>query len=173
MRSPSSIPSSAATATTGVVSVYRTERRKLAAQLVPRVMALVCLLGPFAFAAMMQSQSAEDRYGTWKMILTRSCRRRDLFVGKALAAATFSVALIALLAVSSLAAGLVFVGAQPLVGLGGKLLAPGTCVALVLAGYLCSVLPMLGFASLAMLLSAATRNGIAGVLGTILVALVM
>jgi ABC-2 type transport system permease protein len=178
----------------------------------------VCVLGPFAFAAMMQSQSgspsdtifgvwvhtsgfaiplvvlafagawgfpvlagvlggdlfsAEDRYGTWKMILTRSCRRRDLFVGKALAAATFSVGLIALLAVSGLAAGLLFVGDQPLVGLGGTLLAPGTCIALVLAAWLTGVLPMFGFASLAMLLSAATRNGIAGVLGTILVALVM
>ncbi len=211
-------PPSAATGAPGVMSVYRTERRKLAAQLAPRVLALVCVLGPFAFAAMMQSQSgspsdtmfgvwvhtsgfaiplvvlsfagswgfpvmagvvagdllsAEDRYGTWKMILTRSCRRQDLFVGKALAAAAFSVGLLALLAASSLAAGLLFVGDQPLVGLGGTLLAPGKCVALVLAGWLTSVLPLLGFASLAMLLSAATRNGIAGVLGTLLVALVM
>ncbi len=214
-------PPSTATGATGVtrvMGVYRTERRKLTAQMAPRALALVCVLGPFAFAAMMQSQSgspsdtifgvwvhtsgfaiplvvlafagawgfpvlagvlggdlfsAEDRYGTWKMILTRSCRRRDLFVGKALAAATFSVGLIALLAVSGLAAGLLFVGDQPLVGLGGTLLAPGTCIALVFAAWLTGVLPMFGFASLAMLLSAATRNGIAGVLGTMLVALGM
>ena len=119
------------------------------------------MLGPFAFAAMMQSQSgspsdtmfgvwvhtsgfaiplvvlsfagswgfpvlagvlagdlfsAEDRYGTWKMILTRSCRRQDLFVGKALAAAAFSVGLLALLAASSLAAGLLFVAISRLSG---------------------------------------------------------
>ena len=43
----------------------------------------------------------------------------------------------------------------------------------MLASWLLSVLPMLGFASLAMLLSVASRNGIVGVLGTILAALVM
>ena len=57
---------------------------------------------------------------------------------------------------------------QPLVGLGGSLLAPGLRV-LVLTSWLTSVLPMLGFASLAMLLLIAARNGMAGVLGTILV----
>ena len=89
------------------------------------------------------------------------------------AAATFSVGLIALAAVSSLAAGLMFVGDQPLVGLGGTLLAPGKCVVLVLASWLTNVLPMLGFASLALLLSVATRNGIVGVVGTMLAGLVM
>ena len=90
-----------------------------------------------------------------------------------LAAATFSAGLIALLAVSSLAAGLLLVGDQPLVGLSGALVPPGDGVVLVLVSWLVSVLPMLGFASLAMLLSVATRNGIVGVLGTILAALVM
>jgi len=202
----------------GVRRAYRAERRKLATQLAPRVLALLCVLSPFAFAAILNSQtgspadtifgvwvhssgfaiplvvlafagswgfpvlagvlagdifSAEDRYGTWKTVLTRSCRRRDLFVGKALAAATFAVGLIALLAISSLAAGLLFVGDQPLVGLGGALIAPGKCVVLVLVSWLLNVLPMLGFASLAMLFSVAARNGIVGVLGTILAALVM
>ncbi len=117
--------------------------------------------------------SSEDRYGTWKTILTRSCRRRDLFVGKALAAATLAAGLVALLAVSSLAAGVLLVGDQPLVGLGGALIAPRRAAGLVLTSWLTCVLPMLGFASLAMLLSLAARNGIAGVLGTILVALAM
>jgi ABC-2 type transport system permease protein len=112
-------------------------------------------------------------HGTWKTVLTRSCRRRELFVEKALAAATFSAGSMALLAASSLAAGVLLVGDQPLVSLSGTLLSPGRCVVLVLAGWLFSTLPLLGFASLAMLLSVATRNGIAGVLGTILAALVM
>ena len=202
----------------GVWSAYRTERRKLATQLAPRVLALLCVLGPFAFAAILKSQTgapadtifgvwvhssgfaiplvvlafagswgfpvlagvlagdifaAEDRYGTWKTVLTRSCRRRDLFVGKVLAAATFSVGLVALVAVSSLAAGLLLVGDQPLVGLGGTVLAPAKCVVLVLVSWLTNVLPMLGFASLALLLSVATRNGIVGVVGTMLAGLVM
>ena len=117
--------------------------------------------------------SAEDRYGTWKTVLTRSCRRQELFLGKVLAAATFAVGLIVLLAVSSLVAGLLFVGDQSLVGLSGALLSPGRCVVLVLASWLVSVLPVLGFTSLAILLSVASRNGIVGVLGTMLVALVM
>jgi ABC-2 type transport system permease protein len=102
------------------------------------VLALVCLVGPFAFAAVLKLQtgspadtllgvwvhssglaislvilgfagswgfplvagvlagdmfSAEDRYGTWKTVLTRSRTRREVFAGKLLAAMTFSVAL--------------------------------------------------------------------------------
>src|SRR5579862_7685828 len=32
--------------------------------------------------------ASEDRHGTWKTILTRSCTREDLFAGKVLAAGT-------------------------------------------------------------------------------------
>ena len=216
---PSKLASPAGTrAGTGIRNAYRTERRKLAMQLPCRALALLCVLGPFAFTVILNSQSgspsdtmfgvwvhssgfaiplvvlafagswgfpvlagvlagdifsSEDRYGTWKTVLTRSCPRKDLFVGKVLAAATFSVGLIALLAVSSLAAGVLLVGHQSLVGLSGALMAPGKSFALVLASWLLNVLPMLGFASLAMLLSIAARNGIVGVLGTMLAALVM
>lgn len=159
-------------------SVYRAERRKLAAQLSTRLLALVCLLAPFAFAVILKLQSgvpsdtllgvwvhtsgfavslvvlgfagawgfpvlagvlagdvfsSEDRYGTWKMVLTRSCIRRDLFAGKVLAAATFSVALVLTAALSSLVAGLLVTGDQPLVGLGGTVLGSGKCLGLVLA----------------------------------------
>jgi ABC-2 type transport system permease protein len=202
----------------GVWRAYRTERRKLASQLATRVLALLCLLGPFAFAAILQAQSAspadtlfgvwahssgfavslvvlgfaaqwgfpviagvlagdifssEDRYGTWKMVLTRSCSRVDVFAGKVLAAATFSLAMVALTAVSSLLAGLLLVGDQPLVGLGGTLLSTGRSLWLVLLSWLICALPMLAFTSLAVLFSVATRNGIIGVLGPSLVALVM
>lgn len=201
----------------GVRGVFRVERRKLAAQLATRVLALVCLVGPFAFAAILNVQngtpadtllgvwvhssgfaislvvlgfagawgfplvvgvlagdmfSSEDRYGTWKTVLTRSCSRRDMFAGKLLAAMTFSLGLVALTALSSLLAGLLLVGDQSLVGLGGAVLSPGHCLILVLASWLVSVLPVLAFTSLAVLFSVATRNGIVGVLGTGLVALV-
>src|SRR3954452_5229450 len=35
--------------------------------------------------------SSEDRQSTWKTVLTRSCSRGQIFVGKTLAAMTFSV----------------------------------------------------------------------------------
>jgi ABC-2 type transport system permease protein len=201
-----------------VRSVYQAERRKLATQLATRLLALICILGPFAFAGVLKIQSgspadtlfgvwvhqsgfalslvvlsfcgawgfpvlagvlagdifaSEDRYGTWKMVLTRSSTRRDLFAGKLLAAATFSVGLLVLLAISSLAAGLLLVGDGALVDLGGHTLSTGHSLLLVLAAWLLNLLPMLAFTSLAVLLSVATRNGIVGVVGPALLALVM
>jgi ABC-2 type transport system permease protein len=117
--------------------------------------------------------SSEDRHGTWKMVLTRSRTRGELFAGKVLAAAAFTLALVVLLAISSLLAGLVFVGAQSLVGLSGTTLPVGRTLLLVLASWLLCALPALAFASLAVLLSVATRNGIAGVIGPSVAALAM
>jgi ABC-2 type transport system permease protein len=201
-----------------VWSVYRAERRKLSTQLAIRLLALLCSLGPFAFAAILKAQSglpadtlfgvwahtsgfavtlvvlgfagswgfpvvagvvagdifsSEDRYGTWKTVLTRSCTRGELFVGKVLAAATFSLALTLLAALSSILAGLLLVGDQSLVGLSGTLLSPGRALGLVLASWSFSALPVLGFTSLAVLLSVTTRNGIIGVMGPSIVGLVM
>ena len=124
--------------TGGVRAAFRVERRKLANQLAPRLLALVCLLGPFAFAGVLRVQSgspadslygvwvhtsgfavslvvlgfagqwglplmagvlagdlfgSEDRHGTWKTVLTRSCTRRHLFAGKLLAVALFAAGL--------------------------------------------------------------------------------
>ncbi len=200
----------------GIASAFRVEARKLAAQLSTRLLVLVCLLGPFAFALVLRVQSgtpadslfgvwvhasgfaipfvvlgfagswglpliagvlcgdmfsAEDRHGTWKTILTRSLTRRELFAGKLAAAGLFSLALLALAAISSLLAGVILVGTQPLVDLGGVLMSPARCLALVLASWVTCVLPMLAYTSLALLFSALSRNGIVGVLGPILVAL--
>ena len=117
--------------------------------------------------------SSEDRYGTWKTVLSRSCRRSEVFAGKVLAAATVGVALLTLTGVSSIAAGVLFTGTQPLVGLGGSLLSAGACVGLIAVSWLMSVLPMLGFMSIAVLLSVGSRSGIIGVGGTVLIALAM
>jgi ABC-2 type transport system permease protein len=117
--------------------------------------------------------ASEDRYGTWKTVLTRSRTRKDIFAGKVLAVAIFSLALVAVAALASLAAGLLFTGDQPMVGLGGTVIPSGECLLLVLASWLLSMLPMLAFTSLAVLFSVATRNGIMGVLGPVLLALVM
>jgi ABC-2 type transport system permease protein len=202
----------------GTWSAFKAERRKLQAQLSVRLLALVCVLGPFAFAGVLSTQSAspadtlfgvwvhssgfaiplvvlgfagawgfplvagivagdlfsaEDRHGTWKTVLTRSRTRSQLFAGKLLAAATFTVALATLAGVSSLVAGLVLVGDQSLVGLSGTLLSPGKSLLLVFVSWLFCMLPMLAFAGLAVLLSVATRNGIVGVIGPSVAGLVM
>jgi ABC-2 type transport system permease protein len=204
--------------TGNIASVYRAESRKLRTQLATRVLAVICVLGPFAFAGVLRIQSgspadtlfgvwvhstgfavslvvlgfagawgfpviagilagdmfsSEDRYQTWKTVLTRSRTRWELFVGKVLAAATFTVGLLALTAISSLLAGFVLVGTQPLVGLGGYPLSSWHTLGLTLASWATCVLPMLSFTSIAVLFSVATRNGIIGVLGPALVALVM
>jgi ABC-2 type transport system permease protein len=202
----------------GVASVFRAESRKLRTQLATRVLALICVLGPFAFAGVLRIQSgspadtlfgvwvhstgfavslvvlgfagawgfpviagvlagdifsSEDRYGTWKTVLTRSRTRWDLFAGKVLAAATFAAGLLALTAVATLLAGAVLVGWHPLVGLGGTLLSPAHTLGLTLASWAICLLPMLAYTSLAVLFSVATRNGIIGVIGPALVALVL
>jgi ABC-2 type transport system permease protein len=205
-------------AASGVWSVFRVERRKLASQLAVRLLALICVLGPFVFAAILKVQSgsptdtlygvwvhssgfalslvflafagswglpiaagiiagdmfsAEDRYGTWKLVLTRSCTRRDLYVGKLLAAGLFVIAVLALAALSSLVAGVVLIGPHSLVSLNGTLFSSGHALLLVLASWALCVFPALAFASLGILFSVATRNGIVGVIGPPLCALAM
>ncbi|HEY2655886.1 MAG TPA: ABC transporter permease [Solirubrobacteraceae bacterium] len=116
--------------------------------------------------------SSEDRHGTWKTILTRSCTREDVFAGKLLAAGTCAVGLTVVLGASSLIAGLLLVGAHPLVNLSGVLTSPGRMLALTVVSWLICLLPVLAYTSLAILVSVGTRNGILGVLGPLLVALV-
>jgi len=199
---------------TGVGQAVRVELGKLLAQLPVRAVAAVCLLGPFAFAAVLRIQSAipadtlfgrwvhqsgfalplvvlgfagswgfpvlaglvagdvfagEDRHDTWKTLLTRSCDRRSIFVGKTLAAAACAVGIVTMLALSSLAAGVLTVGAQSLVGLSGTLLPPGHSLGLVLLSWLVSLVPVLGFVALAILLSVTTRSSVMGVLGPVVV----
>ncbi len=201
-----------------VLSVYRVEARKLAAQLGTRALALVCLLGPFVFVGVLKLQSgspadtlygvwahssgfavsivilafasawgfplmagivagdlfsSEDRYGTWKTVLTRSRVRGEVFAGKVLAAFSFVIAMVALTAAASLIAGALIVGAHPLVNLSGTVFSPSHVLGLVIVAWLWCLIPALAFTALAVLLSVATRNGIMGVLGPGLATLVM
>jgi ABC-2 type transport system permease protein len=117
--------------------------------------------------------SAEDRYGTWKSVLTRSRSRGELFAGKCLAVLVLVAALLALTAISSLLAGLLFDGGHAMVGLAGNVLPAGEALWLLALSWLVSLPPLLAFASLAVLLSVASRSGIVGVVGPVLVALVM
>ncbi|MBV8943181.1 MAG: ABC transporter permease [Solirubrobacterales bacterium] len=117
--------------------------------------------------------SSEDRYGTWKLVLTRSCTRSDVFVGKLLAAATFVVGLQLLTGLASMAAGVLLVGAQSLVNLNGTLFSPGHSALLVFLSWLTLIPPAIAFTAVAVLLSIATRNGILGVIAPFALALAM
>jgi ABC-2 type transport system permease protein len=203
---------------TGVGTVYRVELAKIASQLLPRITAAVCLIGPFAFTIFINSQTSvpadalfgrwvhssgfaipfvvlvfggivgfplftavvagdifagEDGHATWKTVLTRSCSRGDIFAGKVLAAMTFSAAMVALAAVSSTVAGVVIVGAQPLIGLSGQVLEPGRVLVLIAESYAIALVPALAFTSLGVLFSVTTRTSMVGVLGPPVVALLM
>jgi len=115
--------------------------------------------------------ASEDRHNTWKTILTRSCSLGELFTGKLLASATVAVAMLTLTMLSSLAAGLILVGGHGLVDLSGNLESAGRSLALTIVSWALCVLPLLAYVSLAALFSVASRNGIVGVVGPIVIAL--
>ncbi|MBS1885909.1 MAG: ABC transporter permease [Actinobacteria bacterium] len=116
--------------------------------------------------------AAEDRHGTWKTILTRSCTRIDVFVAKLLAAAALAVGLTLLLALASLLAGVLLIGANSMVDLSGVTTSSGQMLLLTVLSWLLCLLPTLAYTSIAILFSIASRNGIVGVLGPLFVALV-
>ena len=117
--------------------------------------------------------ASEDRHGTWKTILTRSCTRTRLFLGKAVAATLCVWFSFALIAVVSVVAGLAAVGSDPLVGLSGQLIGTGSALGLVAAGWGLSLLWTSVFVALGLLLSIASRSGIVGVLGPLVLAIVL
>lgn len=117
--------------------------------------------------------SSEDHHGTWKTILTRSRSRTQLFTGKVLAAATFSVTVVALAGAGSLAAGVLFIGHQPLVGLDGALIGSGQATELVVSGWASALPPVIGFTALGVLCSVATRSTAAGIIVPVVLGLLM
>lgn len=106
--------------------------------------------------------SSEDHLGTWKMVLTRSRSRAEVFLGKSLALLLWSVTALVVLAAASIGAALVL-GAHPVTGLGGQQVAAGQAARLVAASWALQLPPMFGFAALAVLLSIASRNSVVGI----------
>lgn len=107
--------------------------------------------------------SAEDRYGTWSTLLTRSRSRADVFGGKVLAALAFAWLAVTVLAASSIAAGVAIIGAQPLVDLSGLAMPASTTLSRVALAWISILPPAFSFTALAALLSVATRSSVAGV----------
>ncbi|HEY0718632.1 MAG TPA: ABC transporter permease, partial [Streptosporangiaceae bacterium] len=106
--------------------------------------------------------SADDHFGTWKTILTRSRTRGELFTGKFLAALTFALAALLLLTATGLLAALV-AGPRQVPGLGGQLVPAGQAAELVLVSWLSVIPPVLGFTALAIAASVASRNSVIGI----------
>jgi len=117
--------------------------------------------------------SAEDRYGTWSAVLTRSRSRGDVFAGKVLTALGFSSLAVIALAASSVAAGVLIVGRQPLIDLSGALLPPGQALRRVALAWASVLPPAFGFTGVAVLLSVATRSSAAGIGLPVVAGLVM
>jgi len=107
--------------------------------------------------------SAEDRYGTWKTVLTRSRSRAEVFAGKVLTAIGFSCIAVAVLALSSVASGVLVIGPQPLVDLTGVLVPPSQALIRVVLAWASVLPPALGFTALAVVLSVATKSSAAGI----------
>lgn len=116
--------------------------------------------------------ASEDHFGTWKTVLTRSTSRGRLFGAKCLAGGLFAVATTVVLAASTLAAGVLLVGHQPLTGLSGQTIQPGAAAVLVAGAWASALPPMLAFTAIALLLSVATRNPAVAVVAPIVLGLV-
>ncbi|MDQ1631291.1 MAG: type transport system permease protein [Frankiaceae bacterium] len=117
--------------------------------------------------------ASEDQQGTWKTVLTRSVSRSQLFWAKTLVAAMFAVLVLVVLTASTVVSSMLGVGTQPLVGLTGQLIPSGTAAPLVVASWLSTIAPLLGFTALAILLSTWSRNPAVGVAAPVVVGLVL
>jgi len=117
--------------------------------------------------------SSEDRYGTWSTVLTRSRSRVEIFAGKVLAALAFPAVAVAVLAISSVAAGVLVIGRQPLINLSGVLLPPGQATVRVVLAWASVLPPVFGFTALAVLISVVTRSSAAGIGLPVVAALAM
>ncbi|GAB1339680.1 ABC transporter permease [Streptomyces sp. E-15] len=117
--------------------------------------------------------AAEDRLGTWRHLLVVVRSPRRVFAAKALAGLTVVLLLVAGLVASSTAGGLLAVGDQPLVGLDGRLLAPGDAAVRVLLAWACVLAPTLALGGIGLLGSVALGRSPMGLLLPALVALAM
>jgi ABC-2 type transport system permease protein len=117
--------------------------------------------------------ATEDHHGTLKTILTRSVERWQVFVGKALAALTYTLlALIVFVAVGLVVGGLIW-GFDPLISLSGTRVPVGRGLLLIGGATLAYFIPMIGMAAIALLLSTVTRNSAAAVVGTLMLSLIL
>lgn len=117
--------------------------------------------------------ASEDQYGTWKTVLTRSVSRSKLFWAKTVVAMVFALVALVLLAASTIAASVLIVGHDPLVGLSGQTIPARSALELVSASWAAMAMPMIGFTCLAVLFSVWSRNAAVGIAAPVVIGLVM
>jgi ABC-2 type transport system permease protein len=117
--------------------------------------------------------AGEDRYGTWKTMLSRSRSRAEIFIGKVITALGFSTVAIVALAVSSIAAGVIVIGSAPLIDLSGVLRPSDDALHRVALAWASILPPAFGFTAFAVLLSVISRSSMIGVGLPVVVGLTM
>jgi len=117
--------------------------------------------------------ASETNNGTLKTILTRSRERGQVFAGKALAAFTYTLAIVVSMGVVGVVAGSIAWGFHSFTSLSGTPVSAGRGLGLMFASLGVYVLPLAGIAAFGLLLSTITRNSAASVVGTLMFALFM
>ncbi len=111
--------------------------------------------------------AAEDGNGTLKTILTRSMDRGQVFAAKVLAALTYAVIAVYLSAAVATVGGVASWGYHSVETFSGSIVSATEALGLVVAANACYLIPLFAVASFGVLLSTATRNSTASVVGTI------
>jgi ABC-2 type transport system permease protein len=111
--------------------------------------------------------AAEDGNGTLKTILTRSVNRGQVFAAKALAAMTYAATAVFVSATVATVAGIASWGFHAVRSFSGTVVSAPEALLLVFAANGIYLIPLLTVASIGVLLSTATRNSAAAVVGTI------
>jgi ABC-2 type transport system permease protein len=118
----------------------------------------------------------EDGNGTLKTILTRSVDRGQVFAAKVLAAITYATIAVFLSAVTATAAGVAAWGFKHVVTFSGSTVSAPKGLELVFAANAFYLIPLLSVVCIGVLLSTATRNSAAAIVGalafTLLLALI-
>jgi ABC-2 type transport system permease protein len=111
--------------------------------------------------------SNEDGNGTLKTILTRSVDRGQVFAAKALAAMTYALLAVLVAAAVSTVAGVISWGFHSITTYSGTVVSAPEGLLLVFAANMAYLIPLFAIVAIGLLLSAATRNSAAAVVGTI------
>jgi ABC-2 type transport system permease protein len=111
--------------------------------------------------------AAEDANGTLKTILTRSVNRGQVFAAKGFAAVTYATIAVFLSATVATVAGVASWGFRSVRTFSGTIVSAPEALLLVFAANAIYLIPLLAVAAIGLLLSTATRNSAAAVVGTI------
>lgn len=111
--------------------------------------------------------AAEDGNGTLKTILTRSVNRGQVFAAKVLAAVAYGTLAVFLSAAVATIGGVMSWGFNQITTFSGSVVSAPEGLLLVFAANACYLIPLLTVVSIGVLLSTATRNSTAAVVGTV------